>query len=130
MRTHDHRSPTELDGGGAHTRRAREHRGHGELSLLGRSPGPLNRRGDRLSTRGAYNALTTIADAAGIDVGRDAQFTPHVLRHTAGTTMTRAGTDIILVAEILGHSVETARRYALPTHEDRHAAISRLTTDE
>ncbi len=29
--------------------------------------------------------------------------------------MTRAGTDIILVAEILGHSVETDRRYALPT---------------
>lgn len=39
-------------------------------------------------------------------------------------------TDIILVAEILGHSVETARRYALPTHEDRHAAIGRLTTDK
>lgn len=90
----------------------------------------LNRRGDRLSTRGAYNALTAIAEAACIDVGRDAQFTPHVLRHTAGTAMTRAGTDIILVAEILGHSVETARRYALPTHEDRHAAIGRLTTDE
>jgi len=89
----------------------------------------LNRRGDRLSTRGVYNALTTIAEAAGIDVGRDAQFTPHVLRHTAGTTMTRAGTDTILVAEILGHSLETARRYALPTSEDHHAAIARLTTD-
>jgi len=90
----------------------------------------LNRRGDRLSTRGAYTALATIAETAGIDVGRDGEFTPHVLRHTAGTTMTRAGTDIILVAEILGHSVETARRYALPTHEDRHAAIARLTTDQ
>ena len=90
----------------------------------------LNRRGGRLSTRGAYNALTTIAHAAGIDIGRDAEFTPHVLRHSAGTTMTRAGTDIVLVAEILGHSVETARRYALPTHEDRHAAIARLTTDQ
>lgn len=90
----------------------------------------LNRRADRLSTRAAYNALVAIAEAAGIDVGRDAEFTPHVLRHTAGTTMTRAGTDIILVAEILGHSVETARRYALPTREDRHAAIARLTTDD
>jgi site-specific recombinase XerD len=90
----------------------------------------LNRRGNRLSTRGAYNTLIAIAETAGIDVGRDAEFTPHVLRHTAGTTMTRAGTDIILVAEILGHSVETARRYALPTNEDRHAAIGRLTTDE
>lgn len=79
----------------------------------------LNRRGERLSTRWAYNALAAIA------VGRDAEFTPHVLRHTAGTTMTRAGTDIIIVAEILGHSVETARRYALPTHEGRHAAIGR-----
>lgn len=90
----------------------------------------LNRRGHRLSTRGAYNVLTTIADSAGIDVGRDAEFTPHVLRHTAGTTMTRAGTDIILVAEILGHSVESARRYSLPTEQDRQTAIERLTVDE
>jgi len=43
----------------------------------------LNRRGERLSTRGAYNALAAIAEAAGIAVGRDAEFTPHVLRHTA-----------------------------------------------
>lgn len=56
--------------------------------------------------------------------------TPHVLRHTVGTTLTRAGTDIILVAEILGHSVETARRYALPTQQDRQTAIERLPTDE
>ncbi|MDQ2710476.1 MAG: tyrosine-type recombinase/integrase [Actinomycetota bacterium] len=55
---------------------------------------------------------------------------PHVLRHTAGTTMTRSGTDIVVVAEILGHSMETARRYALPSPEDRHTAINRLTTDQ
>ena len=48
----------------------------------------LNRRAGRLSTRGVYNALAAIAGTAGIDVGRDAEFTPHVLRHTAGTTMT------------------------------------------
>lgn len=90
----------------------------------------LNRRGGRLSSRGAYAALAAIAEAAGIDVGRNADFTPHVLRHTAGTTLTRKGTDIILVAELLGHSVETARRYALPTQHDRQAAIERLTTDQ
>ncbi|MBA2324753.1 MAG: tyrosine-type recombinase/integrase [Pseudonocardiales bacterium] len=73
---------------------------------------------------------TWIAEAASIDVGRDAEFTPHVLRHTAGTTMTRSGTDIVVVAEILGHSMETARRYALPSPEDRHTAINRLTTDQ
>jgi integrase/recombinase XerC len=89
----------------------------------------LNRRGGRLSTRGAYDALTGIADDAGIVVGRDAIFTPHVLRHTAGTILTREGTDIVLVAEILGHSVETARRYALPTEQDRQAAIERLPVD-
>ncbi len=90
----------------------------------------LNRRGGRLSTRGAYDALVNLADQAGIAVGREAgQFTPHVLRHTAGTTMTRAGTDIVIVAEILGHSVETARRYSLPTHGDRQAAIERLPVD-
>ena len=44
--------------------------------------------------------------------------------------MTRSGTDIVLVAEILGHSIETARRYSLPTHHDRQAAIERLTTDQ
>jgi integrase len=90
----------------------------------------LNRRGGRLSTRGAYDALVALAYGAGIAVGRESgEFTPHVLRHTAGTTLTRAGTDIVIVAEILGHSVETARRYALPSEGDRQAAIERLPVD-
>ncbi|KAB2340619.1 tyrosine-type recombinase/integrase [Actinomadura rudentiformis] len=63
-------------------------------------------------------------------LGRDGIFTPHVLRHTAGTTMTRRGTDIVIVAELLGHSVETARRYSQPTLQDRQKAIERLTTDQ
>jgi integrase/recombinase XerC len=90
----------------------------------------LNHRGGRLSARSAYTVLRTIADAADLPLGRDGIFTPHVLRHTAGTTMTRQGTDIIIVAELLGHSVETARRYSLPTHHDRQKAIERLTVDE
>ncbi len=91
----------------------------------------LNRRGGRLTTRGAYDALVALADSAGISVGREAgEFTPHVLRHTAGTTLTRTGTDIVIVAEILGHSVDTARRYALPTEQDRQAAIERLPVDQ
>lgn len=90
----------------------------------------LNRRGGRLSARSAYTVLRAIAEAANLSLGREAVFTPHVLRHTAGTTMTREGTDIVIVAELLGHSVETARRYSLPTHEDRRKAIERLTVDE
>lgn len=89
----------------------------------------LNRRGGRLSTRGAYGVLTSLAEQARIPVGRSGDFTPHVLRHTAATILTRAGTDIVLVAEIFGHSVETARRYALPTEQDRQAAIERLPVD-
>lgn len=90
----------------------------------------LNRRGGRLSARSAYTVLRTIADAANLPLGRDGIFTPHVLRHTAGTTMTRQGTDIVTVAELLGHSVETARRYSLPSHHDRRKAIERLTVEE
>jgi len=90
----------------------------------------LNHRGRRLTTRGAYGTLAAIAADAGFVIGRDGEFTPHVLRHTAGTTMIRDGEDIVTVAEILGHSVETARRYSLPTHADKQRAIDRLTVDE
>ena len=90
----------------------------------------LNQRGGRLSARSAYTVLRAIADAAGLPLGRDGIFTPRVLRHTAGTTMTRQGTDIVTVAELLGHSLETARRYSLPSDEDRQKAIEHLTVDE
>jgi integrase/recombinase XerC len=90
----------------------------------------LNHRGKRLSTRGAYDVLKTIAEDANLETGRDGVFTPHVLRHTAGTTMIREGQDIVTVAEILGHSIETARRYSLPSASDKQHAIERLTVDE
>jgi site-specific recombinase XerD len=90
----------------------------------------LNQRGGRLSTRGAYDILKAIAADANLEIGRDGDFTPHVLRHSKGTTMIREGVDIVTVAEILGHSVETTRRYSLPTHADKQRAIERLTVEE
>ena len=90
----------------------------------------LNRRGGRLSTRGAYEVLKAIAEDANLTVSRDADFTPHVLRHTAATTMIRDDEDIVVVAEILGHSVETARRYSLPTEQDKQRAIEHLPVDQ
>jgi site-specific recombinase XerD len=90
----------------------------------------LNTRGGRLSVRGAYDILTGLAEQANLEVGRDAEFTPHVLRHSAATSMIRDGEDIVTVAEILGHSVETVRRYSLPTQQDKERAIRRIPVDE
>ncbi|MET8054061.1 hypothetical protein ABZU75_41445 [Streptosporangium sp. NPDC005286] len=40
------------------------------------------------------------------------------------------GKDPILVAELLGHgSLDTTRRYALPTEADKAAALDALITD-
>lgn len=86
----------------------------------------LNHRGTRLSTRGARDILTAIADNAGVDP----DFTSHSLRHTFGTTLVRDGHDLVLVAELLGHQrLETTRGYSLPTAQDRQRAINSLPTD-
>ena len=86
----------------------------------------LNRRGDRLSARGAHDILLAIADQAGLSD----DFTGHVLRHTFGTTLVRAGHDLVLVAELMGHArVETTRSYSLPSAADRERAINSLPTD-
>lgn len=85
----------------------------------------LNRRGGRLSVKGADDALNAIADAAGID-----DFTSHRTRHTFGYNLVRSGKDLVLVASLMGHArIETTRRYALPTAADRQAAIDALPVD-
>ena len=86
----------------------------------------LNRAGDRLSLRAADEIIGTIAAAAGLaDL-----VTPHVLRHTFGTDLIRSGTDVVTVAELLGHaSLDSTRIYTLPTDDDLDAAVNRLTID-
>ena len=86
----------------------------------------LNRAGSRLSARSADQIIARIAAAAGLDD----VVTPHVLRHTFGTDLVRGGTDIVTVAELLGHaSLDSTRIYTLPTDDDMKAAIDRLTID-
>jgi hypothetical protein len=48
----------------------------------------------------------------------------------AGSCGTGSVLVIVVVAEILGHSVETARRYSLPTEQDKQRAIERLPVDQ
>jgi integrase/recombinase XerC len=87
----------------------------------------LNRRGGRLSVRGASDVFTAILGRGGLDDRASA----HILRHTFATTMVRGGADLVVVADLLGHTrLDQTRRYTLPTAADRRRALDLLTTDQ
>jgi integrase/recombinase XerC len=87
----------------------------------------LNQRGGRLSAKGAHDTITTIAQTAKLDN----HMTAHTLRHTFATRLVRGRTDLITVAELLGHArLETTRAYSRPTHEDRADALNLLAIDQ
>lgn len=70
----------------------------------------VNRRGGRLSTRSVDDLVVRLGRAAGI--GRDDPVTPHVLRHTYGARLLRAGADLEHVSQLLGHKrIDTTRRF-------------------
>jgi integrase/recombinase XerC len=78
----------------------------------------LGPTGERLTPR----SLARIVGRIGADAGLS--LSAHVLRHTFVTRLVRAGHDVVLVAELAGHrSLETTRRYALPTEADRATAV-------
>jgi integrase/recombinase XerD len=86
----------------------------------------LNRRGGRMSARSASSVFTAIAANAGLDD----KATAHIGRHTFATTLVRAGEDLVLVAELLGHArLDTVRSYSQPTADDKHNALRHLTVD-
>ena len=74
--------------------------------------------GERLNVRSIDRVVRALGELAGVPLSA------HVLRHTFVTRLVRSGQDVVLVAELAGHrSLETTRRYALPTEEDRAAAV-------
>ena len=83
-------------------------------------------RGTRMTTDALADVLDRITAAASFED----EVTAHRLRHTFGTS-SRAGTDIVTVAELIGHaSLETTRLYTRPSAEDMQQAIDQLATDE
>ncbi|MFI7106029.1 tyrosine-type recombinase/integrase [Nonomuraea sp. NPDC050227] len=90
----------------------------------------LNQRGGRLSDRAARDIITGLGDAVGLGEDPTEPFSSHVLRHTFATQLIRHGTDPVLVADLLGHgSLDTTRRYGLPTEADKAAALNALISD-
>jgi site-specific recombinase XerD len=84
----------------------------------------LNHRGGRITGRAARTIITDLgAHAALTDAGEP--FGPHTLRHTFATQMVRDGVDLVIVADLLGHTrLETTRLYTQPTAADRAAALT------
>ena len=61
----------------------------------------------------------------------DDNITAHVLRHTFATRLVRGHTDLVIVAELLGHArLETTRAYTRPSAEDRTRALDVLLIDK
>lgn len=91
----------------------------------------LNRRGGRLTARSVDNLVIEIGREAGIAGNQnEGQVTPQVLRHTFATRLLRGGTEVALVAELLGHKrLDTTRRYGPPPTGDRVRAIELLRID-
>ncbi|MEW9555303.1 tyrosine-type recombinase/integrase [Nonomuraea sp. NPDC050783] len=86
----------------------------------------LNAKGGRLSARAAGGIIAEIAQTAGLDDPT----TVHVLRHTLATTLVRGRTDLVVVAEILGHArLKTTRRYSLPSDKDKEDALRLIMVD-
>ena len=82
----------------------------------------LNRRGERLTVRGARDVIARTAQAAGLS-----DITADILRSTFAATLARGGTDPVVLADLLGNSgLDTTRRYIKPTADDPSKALHLL----
>ena len=87
----------------------------------------LNRRGTRLSVRGASDIIQTIALDANLD---EQHVTAHVGRRTFATTLIRGGTALVAVAGLPDRSrPDTVRACTHPSSADRERALNLLPHD-
>jgi len=90
-------------------------RDDGQMALF------LNKSGGRLSVRSINDILRRLSARVGLVMSA------HTLRHTCLTNLVRRGHDLVLVAEIAGHSrLETTQRYSLPSARDKVRAMESL----
>jgi len=88
----------------------------------------LNQRGQGVASASREPTTSSPAFAR---ASLDDEITAHVLRHTFATTLVRGGTDLVIVAELLGHArLETTRGYTRHTAEDRTCALDLLLVDQ
>lgn len=81
-------------------------------------------RGNRISVNAVDHFIRQLAREAGVEMSC------HRIRHTCLSRLVRAGIDIVIVAEVAGHSrLETTRRYSLPSANDKILAMEKLNYD-
>jgi integrase/recombinase XerC len=75
--------------------------------------------------RDARDIVAGIAESAGLP-----GITADILRRTFTATLARGGTDLALLADLLGNTrLDTVRGYGEPTDRDRATAIHLLPVD-
>jgi site-specific recombinase XerC len=92
----------------------------------------VNRRGGRLSARAIGHLVSELAiEASLLEENGKPAISAQTLRHSFGTNLVRAGTDILTVAARMGHhDLETTRLYTLPTGADVEAAVAQPPADQ
>ena len=90
----------------------------------------LNQRGGRLSDRAARAPSSPRSGNTPASVPTPTTHSGPTSFATFATRLIRAGTDPVLVADLLGHtSLDTVVLYSRSTDHDREQALNHLTTD-